>query len=119
MLKIKRNGEYKTRWVVGGHRQRQGIDYNEVYTTVAKAMSIRVLFALAAIYNLEIEQLDVMNAFLNADLQETIYMEMPHGFAKKGYICLLLKTLYGLHQSSREWYKTIATLLLRLGFRVA
>ena len=46
-------------------------------------------------------------------------MEILYRFAKKGYICLLLKTFYGLHQSSREWYKTIATLLLRLGFRVA
>jgi hypothetical protein len=119
VLKIKRNGDFKARWVVGGHRQRQGIDYNEVYAAVAKSMSIRVLLALAAIHDLEVEQLDVMNAFLNAVLQETIYMEMPHGFAKKGMVCLLLKTLYGLRQSSREWYKTVATLLLRLGFRVA
>src|SRR5438045_2219605 len=51
VLKIKRNGEYKARWVVGGHRQRAGIDYNEVYAAVAKAMSIRVLLALAAIHD--------------------------------------------------------------------
>ena len=55
MLKIKRNGEYKTRWVVDDHRQRAGIDYNEVYAAVAKAISIRVLLALAAIHDLEIE----------------------------------------------------------------
>ena len=59
-------------------------------------MFIRVLLALAVIHDLEIEQLDVMNAFLNADLQETIYMEMSHGFAKKNVVCLLQKTLYGL-----------------------
>ena len=41
-------------------------------------------------------------------------MEMPHGFSKNGIVCLLLKTLYGLCQSPREWYKTVATLLLRM-----
>ena len=86
---------------------------------MVKAMSIRVLLALAAIHDLEIEQLDVMNAFLNADLQETIYMEMPHGFAKKNVVCLLQKTLYGLRQSPREWNKTVAMLLHQLDFKAA
>jgi hypothetical protein len=102
MLKIKRNEEFKTRWVIGGYQQRQGIDYHEVYAAVTKSMFIRVLLALAVIHDLEIEQLDVMNAFLNADLKETLYMEMSYGFVKKGYVCLLLKIIYGLHQSSRE-----------------
>ena len=55
MLKIKRNREYKARQIIDNHRQRQGIDYNEVYTAVAKAISIRILLALAAINDLEIE----------------------------------------------------------------
>jgi hypothetical protein len=59
-------------------------------------MSIRVLLALTAIHDLEAQQLDVMNAFLNAHLQETIYVKIPHGFSKKGYVYLLLKTFYGL-----------------------
>jgi Reverse transcriptase (RNA-dependent DNA polymerase) len=117
VLKIKRNDDFKARWVVGGHRQRPGIDYTDVYAAVVKSMSIRVLLALTAIHDLEAQQLDVMNAFLNAHLKETIYVEMPHGFNKKGYVCLLLKTLYGLCQSPREWYKTVATILLRMGFR--
>lgn len=116
VLKIKRNGEFKARWVVGGHRQRPGIDYTDIYATVAKSMSIRVLLALAAIYDLEAQQLDVMNAFLNAHLKEMIYVEILYGFSKKGVVCLLLKTLYGLCQSPREWYQTVATLLLRMGF---
>jgi Reverse transcriptase (RNA-dependent DNA polymerase) len=103
VLKIKRNGDFKARWVVGGHQQRPGIDYTDVYAAVVKSMSIRVLLALTAIHDLEAQQLDVMNAFLNAHLKETIYVEMPHGFSKKGYDCRLLKT--------------VATLLLRMGFR--
>ena len=106
------------RWVVGGHRQRPGIDYTEVYAATAKSTSIRVLLALAAIHGLEAQQLDVMNAFLNAHLKEIIYMAMPHGFSKDGYVCLLPKTLYGLCQPPREWYMAVATLLLQMGFRV-
>ena len=53
VLKIKRNGEYKARWVIGSHRQRPGIDYTDVYAAVAKSMSVRVLLALAAFHDLE------------------------------------------------------------------
>jgi transposase InsO family protein len=117
VLKIKRDGVFKARWVVSGNRQRPGIDYTEVYAATAKSTSIRVLLALTAIHDLEAQQLDVMNAFLNAHLKETIYVEMPHGFAQKDHVCLLLKTLYGLCQSPREWYMAVATLLLQMSFR--
>jgi hypothetical protein len=102
VLKIKSDGRFKARWVVCGHRQREGIDYTDVYASVVKSMSIRVLLTLTAIHDLEAHQLDVLNAFLNADLKEIIYMELPHGYKEDGYITLLLKTLYGLRQSPRE-----------------
>ena len=53
VLKIKSDGRFKARWVVGGHRQREGIDYTDVYASVIKSMSIRVLLALTAIHDLE------------------------------------------------------------------
>jgi hypothetical protein len=117
VLKIKSDGRFKARWVVGGHRQREGIDYTDVYASVVKSMSIRVLLALTAIHDLEAHQLDVLNAFLNADLKETIYMELPHGYEEDGYVALLLKTLYGLRQSPREWYQSVYNLLVKIGFR--
>ena len=85
--------------MIDDHQQRPGIDYIKVYAAVIKAMFIQVLLALVVIHNLEIKQLNIMNVFLNADLQETIYMKMPHEFAKKNVVCLLQKTLYDLHQS--------------------
>ena len=52
-------------------------------------MSIRIMLALAAIYDLEIEQLDVQNAFLNANLQEDVYIRLPEGYIQQGKICKL------------------------------
>ena len=44
-------------------------------------------------------------------------MELPHGFKEDGYVTLLLKTLYGLGQSPREWYQSVYNLLIKIGFR--
>jgi transposase InsO family protein len=117
VLKIKQDGRYKARWVVGGHRQKEGIDYNEVYAAVVKCMSVRVLAALIAIGGLYTAQLDVLNAFLNSTLKELVYMELPTGYERRGYVCRLLRTLYGLRQSPREWYNTIRDLMVKIGFR--
>ena len=59
VLKIKNNGRYKARYVCGGHKQIAGVDYDQVYTSVAKTTSFRTMLALAAQFDLEVEQLDV------------------------------------------------------------
>jgi hypothetical protein len=116
VLKHKPDGRYKARWVAWGNQQRPGIDYNEVFAAVAKSMTVRVLLALVGMYDLYAEQLDVLNAFLNGDLSETIYMDLPTGYRQEGKVCLLRKTLYGLCQSAREWYQAVAKQLTKQGF---
>ena len=74
------NVRYKARLVTNGYAQREGIDYNEVLSPVAKHSSIRVSLALIAQYELELDQLDVKTAFLHDDLEEEIYMSQPTGF---------------------------------------
>ena len=71
---------YKTRLVVKGFNQKQGIDFDEIFSPVVKMSSIRVVLSMAAAINLEIEQLDVKTAFLHGDLEEETYMEQPEGF---------------------------------------
>ena len=66
--------------VAKGYAQREGIDYNEVYSPVVKHSSIRILLALVAQYELDLDQLDVKTTFLHGNLDEEIYMSQPTGF---------------------------------------
>jgi len=93
---------YKARLVAKGYSQMEGIDYHEIFSPVVKLVSIRVVLALVALLDLELEQLDVKTTFLHGDLDEEIYMEQPEGFVQhqKGrLVCKLKKSLYGLKQS--------------------
>ena len=88
--------------VVKGFGRKQGIDFDEIFSPIVKMSSVRVVLGMAAIMDLEIEQLDVKTAFLHGDLEEEIYMEQPEGFkvAKKEHlVCKLNKSLYGLKQA--------------------
>ncbi|GAA0142710.1 transmembrane signal receptor [Lithospermum erythrorhizon] len=110
---------YKARLVVKGFGQRQGIDYEEIFSPVVKLTSIRVILGLVAHLDLEIEQLDVKTAFLHGDLEEDIFMEQPEGFEVKGkehLVCKLEKSLYGLKQAPRQWYKKFDSFMGEHGF---
>jgi transposase InsO family protein len=108
----------KARLVARGFSQIYGVDYMDTFAPVAKLASIRILFAIAAIYDLEVDQMDVVTAFLAAPLQEEIYMEQPEGFEiGKDMVCRLLRSLYGLKQSARVWNQRIREFLKSIGFQ--
>ena len=98
---------HKSRLVAKGYSQREGIDYQEVFSPVVKHVSIRFLLAITVNEDLELEQLDVKTAFLHGVIEEEIFMEQPDGFEQGGEdkVCLLKKSLYGLKQSPRQWNK--------------
>jgi Reverse transcriptase (RNA-dependent DNA polymerase) len=121
VFKIKRgaHGEilrYKARWVVRGFEQQYGLDYNETFASVVKPMSYKAIFAIAAAYDWEIEQMDVKTAFLYGEIEEDIWIELPTGCGVSG-TAKLKKALYGLKQAPRVWYNTLATFLSSLGFK--
>jgi hypothetical protein len=68
---------FKARLVTKGFRQNEGIDYFDTYAPRVRITSIRVLMALASIYDLYVHQMDVKTIFLNGDLDEKVYMEQP------------------------------------------
>lgn len=108
---------YKARLVAQGFRQVHGLDYGETFSPVVRYESIRVLFALAARFDLVIHQMDVTTAFLNGDLHEEIYMQPPPGSPAAGSkVCHLNKSLYGLKQAPLCWNVKINQVLLDFGF---
>ncbi|KAL0445269.1 UNVERIFIED_CONTAM: hypothetical protein Slati_2249600 [Sesamum latifolium] len=74
----------QTRLVAKGYTQRPGVDFEETYSPVAMAKSIRILLAIAAWYDYEIWQMDVKTAFLNGFIEEEIFMDQPEGFTTVG-----------------------------------
>ena len=112
VLKIKRKANdtierYKACIVTEGYTQHEGIDYEETFSPVVCFTSIRLILAIVASLDLELHQMDVNTTFLNGELEEEIYMEQPIGFIKEGHehkVCRLLKSIYGLKQSLRQWY---------------
>ena len=122
-LKRNEKGEidrFKARLVAKGYTQTEGVDYDEIFSPVAKFQSIRSLLALANAYDLDVHHMDVTTAFLNGDLDCEIYMEQPEGFIDPDhpdYVCLLDKSLYGLKQSSRCWNNTLDSYLKENDYR--
>ena len=91
-----------------------------MFSPVVKHGSIWTFFSIVAMNDLELEQLDVKTAFLHGELEEEIYMDQPEGFivpSKENYVCKLKKSLYGLKQSPRQWYKRFDSFMLLHGFK--
>lgn len=120
-MKSEANGDirYKERLVVKGFQQKPSVDYNEIFSPVVKMTTIRVVLSLVASEDLYLEQLDVKTTFLHGNLDEEIYMKHPEGFIVKGkeeMVCKLKKSLYGLKQARRQWYKKFDNFMHRGGY---
>lgn len=119
-IKTDQNGvvtQYKARITPKGFRQKHGVDYFEVFAHTGKYKTLRLLLSLAATYDLELSQMDVPSAFVKAELEEDVYMEMPEGIEQAGMVCWLLKSLYGLKQAPRNWYLLFSSFIKEgLGF---
>ncbi|KAG7577546.1 Reverse transcriptase RNA-dependent DNA polymerase [Arabidopsis thaliana x Arabidopsis arenosa] len=110
---------YKARLVAQGFTQQEGIDYLDTFSPVAKLTSVKLLLGLASAKGWSLTQMDVSNAFLHGELDEEIFMSLPQGYTPKenvnlppNPVCRLLKSLYGLKQASRQWYKRLSSVLL-------
>ena len=109
---------YKARLVAKGFMQREGIDFTDVYAPVSKHTTMRALLALVVSEDMVLRQLDVKPAFLNGELEKTIYMQQPPGYEEGGTntVCHLQRALYGLRQAPRAWHAKLKSTLEKLGF---
>lgn len=113
---------FKARLVAQGFTQQEGLDFFDTFSPVAKMVTFKLLLAIVTIKQWSTLQLDINNAFLNGDLDEEVYMQLPQGLqlpssiSGDNLVCKLHKSIYGLRQSSRQWYKKLTTALLEEGF---
>ena len=113
---------YKPCLVAKGFTQQAGVDFHDTFSPVAKLTTVKMMLALAAIKGWKLAHFDINNAFLYGDLEEDIYMTLPPGLvidnppAGSGQlVCKLKKSLYGLKQSSRQWYLKFSQVLSGFG----
>ncbi|GKA29834.1 putative ribonuclease H-like domain-containing protein [Tanacetum coccineum] len=110
----------KARLVAQGHRQEEGIDYDEVFAPVARLEAIRIFLAFASYMGFIVYQMDVKSAFLYGKIDEEVYVSQPPGFQdpkSPQKVYKVVKALYGLHQAPRAWYATLSSFLLKNGYR--
>lgn len=95
-----------------GHTQEAGIDFHDTFAPVAKGVTVKTVVSLAASKWWSIFQLDINNAFLHEDLDEEVYMDLPLGYQVPAtaipLVCKLLKSIYGLLQTSRCWFRKLS-----------
>jgi len=107
----------KARLVIGGHRQREGIDYQETFAPVVKYQSVRILLALATYYDWHVHQMDFVTAFLNAEVDVQLYMQQPEGYEDgTAKVCKIQKGLYGLKQAPRGWNQKLNEIMKSFNF---
>nr|GEV98927.1 hypothetical protein [Tanacetum cinerariifolium] len=110
----------KSRSMAQGHRQEEGIDYDEVFAPVARIEAIRLFLAFASYMGFMFYQMDVKSAFLYGEIKKEVYVTQPNGFEdphNPKHVNRVVKALYGLHQAPRAWYARLFTFLLKHHYR--
>jgi hypothetical protein len=118
VYKFDKHGRFqkcKARLVVRGDQQAKG-RLQETYAATLAGRSFRTLLAIAARFDLEMVQYDVVNAFVNAPIDQDIFMHMAPGYEKTATILKLNKALYGLRASPLLWQKELSKSLLEIGY---
>lgn len=124
VYRIKRNQDgsiqkFKARLVARGDQQIPGQDYDETFAPVARFEMLRALLAISAENEMFVHHMDVVSAYTQAELSDEIYMEQPTLFVRKGQedkVCKLQKSLYGLKQAGREWYRKLNKYMISINF---
>jgi len=123
-VKVNSSGDierFKARLVAKGYKQKEGVDYDEVFAPVSKYATVRALLSKVAAEDLELHHLDIKTAFLNGEIEELVYIQQPPGYEQgdKNIVCKLNRTLYGLKQAPRAWHLRLKEELELIGFKVS
>jgi Reverse transcriptase (RNA-dependent DNA polymerase)/GAG-pre-integrase domain len=106
--------KFKARLCVRGDLQ---VSLADNYAATLAVKVFRALMALTAAFDLEIIQLDAVNAFLNSEMDEDVTVQYPPGFPGNNKVLKLLKALYGLKQAPLLWHNHLVGILTKLGLK--
>ena len=116
---------YCARLVAKGFSQITSVDFTDKYSPVVSDVTFRVVVARILIENLKGKVVDIDNAFLNGDLEHEIYRKIPEGYdivinprVDKEDCLILQKTIYGLVQAARQFWKKIVDKMQEGGFKL-
>nr|GFB09236.1 retrovirus-related Pol polyprotein from transposon TNT 1-94 [Tanacetum cinerariifolium] len=112
----------KSRLVVRGYRQEEGIDFEESFALVARMEAIRIFLAYATHKSFTMFQMEVKTAFLHGSLKKDVYVCQPEGFIDAdhpSHVYKLKKALYGLKQAPRAWYTQLLSDLMKSRFEMS
>ena len=113
---------HKGRLNIGGHKQKEGLDYDQTYSPVVTWPSIRLLLTMSVLHKWHTRQIDYVQAYPQAPVERPMYMEIPKGFkvtggaTSKDYLLQIHKNIYGQRQAGRVWNKYLVEKLIRIGF---
>jgi hypothetical protein len=124
VFKLKKNSggdviKHKAHLIAKGYVHEEGIDFEEVFASVARIDIVHVILAIAASRGWQVHFLDVRYAFLNGELEEEVYVAQLEGFTvknKEHMVFKLQKALYGLQQAPCFWYSQLDQTLKKLHF---
>jgi hypothetical protein len=110
---------YTVRWVAHDFKQRHEVDFDEIFASVVKFVSYKILMTISIIRELQIRHMNVVTAFLYEFLDEDVYVIQSHMFEfgeNEDLVCKLKRALYDLKQTSKMWYDIIHQFLIDLNF---
>ena len=109
---------FKIRLVAKGYTQLYGSNYYDTFSLVTRITIIRLLLSMVAMQSWPLNKLDIKNSFLDGNMVEEVYMELPPGFVAQGesrLVCKLHRSLYGLKQSPRAWFSLFSFVVQKFG----
>ena len=112
--------KFKARYCIRGDLQREGVDFFDTYAPVVQWSTVRMLLTLTLSKGWTTKQVDYNNAFAQAELKETVFIEPPKGFTRKDgldRVLRLITSLYGLRQAPKTFFEKLRDGLLERGFR--
>ena len=107
----------KARLCVRGDLQIEGVDFFDTYSPVVSWSTVRLLLILTVILDLKTKQIDYTLAFVHAKSKPGVFIEMPRGYEREGYVLELKKNLYGSRDAPKNFYYHLKQQLEYRGFK--